>query len=243
MRGGVSLTSSISVLSFLGFTSIHLSLRESANNICLAPDWEDSSLRAWMGVVLPDYPRTPPALQEFREALNDTARDVWVQVGDDAWHKLLEVGAIYKTSKMGTSFEARRDSSVPVGVFELLHLCRMEACTFVAGSKSAGSKSDPKRVGVNHVSRLAYTGTNESPEKLPIVPPIGVAPVDQVLWSAWETGLSVLVVFCAGWGRLRSELPDMSPRGLLAYAVNRSFKFLVDNVIGVCVSQYRVRFL
>ena len=76
MRGGVSLTSSISVLSFLGFASLQLTLRESANNICLVPDWEDSSLRAWVGVVSPDYPRAPSALQEFREALNGPAKDV-----------------------------------------------------------------------------------------------------------------------------------------------------------------------
>ena len=152
------------------------------------------------------------------------------------WCKLLEVGAIYKTSKMGTIFEARRDSSVPAGVFELFRLCRKDPCAFVAGSKSAGSKSAPRRVGVYHVSRLAYTGINEPPGKLPIAPLVGVAPVDQVLWSAWKTGLAVVVAASAGWGRLRSELPEMPPRELLAYAVNRSFKFLGDTVIGVCRS-------
>ena len=109
MRGGLSLTSSASLLSLLGLTSLHHTLRDSANNICLAPDWEVSTLCTWMGVTYPEYPRTQSLLQEFREALNDPARDVWVQAGEGVWRKLLEVGVVYRTSKMGTSIEARRE--------------------------------------------------------------------------------------------------------------------------------------
>ena len=234
MSGGVSLTGTVSLVSFLGLASIQSPLRDSANNICLTPDWEESYLRRRMGVIYPDYPSTQEALQEFRETLNGPTTDVWFQVGDADWHKLPDVGVIYRTSKMGTSFEARRGASAPAGDSELFHLRRKDPCTFVDGSSSASGKSDRKKAEVCHISRVAYAGVNESPGKLPIAPPpVGAVPVDTVVWSTWKSVISALIAAGAGGGRLRSELPDMSPREILAYSANRSFKFLVGNVIGV----------
>ena len=130
---------------------------DSASAVCLPPGWEYYNLCAQMGVTFPDYPNTPCGLFGFRGKLNGPTADVRLQVGEGAeWVKILEVGVIRRTSKFGTSFEARRDSATPAGNFELFHLFRHAPCSFRGGARSAnGVVSDGKKSDVRHVSRIA----------------------------------------------------------------------------------------
>ena len=79
-----------------------------------------------MGITYPEYPATVGDIHELRGKINDPEVDVRIQSGDEPkWFKLLEAGAIHRTSKFGTSFEGRRDPDSSAGYFELFTYVEM----------------------------------------------------------------------------------------------------------------------
>ena len=146
-----------------GIRHIILALPRNGRILFSVTTWEWST---------PTTPNNTESLQEFRGKLNDPSSDVWIQagmpIGAEFWR-----GVIYRTSKMGTSFEARMDASASAGDFELPHLFRKSHCTCVSGSSSSNGKSDRKKHAVAHFARAAYSGLNEPHGKSPIIPPPG----------------------------------------------------------------------
>ena len=69
-----------------------------------------------MGVTYPPYPANADDMAAIRTELLDALRTALAQLGADEWRKLLRVGTIYRTTKLGMSFEAGR--SVPIAPTE-----------------------------------------------------------------------------------------------------------------------------
>ena len=90
-----------------------------------------------MEVFPPDYPNYTGSLSDVREKLNGTTSDVGIQVGGGERRKLRGIGVIYRNSKMGATFQARRNHQTPSGVSELPQLCQKLPRCFVGGSPSS----------------------------------------------------------------------------------------------------------
>ena len=112
------------------------------------------------GVIYPDYNDSVESVGNIRELLLDETEDPWVMlVGEQEWVKLEKVGSIFRNTRPGTPFEARRYGA-PLGAeLEIFHICRTKDCGFLAPNSKVpeylGADNRPR--DTHHVARFAFT--------------------------------------------------------------------------------------
>lgn len=151
----------------------------------------------------------------------------------------MEIGVIHRSSKRGTSFEARRGSDAAAGEFDVFQLCRYVPCGCRGGSKSANGRSpDGKRVDAVHISRIAHCGLDEAPQGggAPLVAPTGAKMVDDKRWFSRGVALREVIVVGGACSKVASAFPGMSAREMVDYSAKRLTKYVMENVAAVVVS-------
>ena len=166
------------------------------------------------------------------ELLLDVAKDPWViLVGEAGWVKLDRVGAIFRNTRPGTPFEARRHGSAEDSEYEIFHICRPNDCGFAAASRNLpeylGKDGRPR--ATNHVARFAF-----KEKTAPVVPAVdlpGPAEIVHVFKTPKKlidglilTGLLFLV-------RLKQVLASVD----VSQAVSDATTLALHGVIGSCV--------
>ena len=82
------------------------------------------------GVIYPDVSGGVASISKIRE-LSGANKIPWVQiVKEDVWVKLINVGTLYRNTRLWAAFEASRDGTPPDRDREWFRICR----TQVAGS-------------------------------------------------------------------------------------------------------------
>ena len=228
------MTGTIFISFHIGITSLYQSLWDSASTVCFTPAWGNSVLCSKMGVVYPDYPR-------LLELYKTSARNSTTQrrtCGSKRGGGSPQANSRRDhTSRLQIRHEFRFQEGPGRGTrcFRTFHFRRNHRCGYRGGSRSANGRSNAEISEAAHVSALAYTGVNATPDKRPIISPTGIVDADKLMWPTWKMGLGLVSAAGGLATRLAAELHEMSLREVLSHLVRRLFKLIMGNVVSVCM--------
>ena len=188
-----------------------------------------NSLRMSVGVIYLEYVDSVECVSGIRELLLDNTKDPWVTLtGGGEWVKLAHVGTIFRNTRHGTPFEARRYGPAGDSEFEIFHICRTGDCRFLASNNKVPEYlgTDGRARETHHVARFAFTE-----KTAPVVPGVDVpgpalvvkafkAP-EKLISGLVVTGLLFLV-------RLKQVLASVD----VAKSVSDATTYLMHGVIG-----------
>ena len=219
----VLLTFACSVLKLVDRQLILFCLTEPQyKNLCMSAD-----------VIRPEYVDTSESVSRIRELLLGESLGPWVTiVGEIEWVKLIKIGSIFRNTRPGTPFEARRSGALDTSGYEIFHICRSADCRFAASNSKVteylGSVKKPR--GTKHVSKFAITAKTVA--AVPGVDIPGPVEIVKVACAPKKLIAGLIVVSMLILLRLKHVLAEVD----IPKAVRDSIAFALRSVLGNTLS-------
>ena len=123
-------------------------------------------------VIYPEYNDSAESVGRIRELLlGDTKDPCVILAGETDWVKLEKIGSIFRNTRPGTPFEARRYSAPADSEFVIFHVWRSDDCTFLTSNSKVPEYlwADNRPRGTKHVARFAFAD-----KTVPAVPDVAL---------------------------------------------------------------------